>query len=61
MDLFIVGLQEIEWVMGHLNRWEHAIENLESQVLLIAQSICAALDDANLIVESFDKIPELPR
>ena len=32
---------------------QHAGENLQSQVFLVAQSVCSALDDTNLIVESF--------
>src|SRR6266581_1800602 len=32
---------------------QHARENLQSQVFLVAQSVCASLDDANLIVQTF--------
>jgi len=40
---------------GILDRWEHASEYLEPQIFLVAQSVCAALDDANLVVQSFDE------
>src|SRR5487761_2409344 len=36
-----------------LDRWEHASEYLEPQIFLVAQSVCAALDDANLVVQTF--------
>src|SRR6266581_577578 len=35
------------------NLGQHAGENLQPQVLLVAQSVCAALDDADLVVQSF--------
>ena len=34
---------------------QHAGKDFESQVLLVAQSVCASLDDANLVVESLDE------
>lgn len=34
---------------------QHAGKDFESQVLLVAQSVCATLDDANLVVESLDE------
>ena len=35
--------------------WQHAGEDFESQVLLVAQSIRATLDDANFVVETLDE------
>src|SRR5450759_3334546 len=32
---------------------QHACENLQSQVIFVAQSVCSTLDDANLVVQSF--------
>src|SRR3989442_11634735 len=39
------------WVI--LERWEHASEDLEPQILFVAQAVCAALDDTNLVVQTF--------
>ena len=39
----------------HSDFWQHAGKNFQSQVLLVAQSVCATLDDANLVVESLDE------
>ena len=35
--------------------WQHAGKHLEAQVILVAESVGAALDDADLVVESFDE------
>jgi len=35
--------------------WQHAGENLEAKVLLIAQAVGTPLDDADLVVESLDE------
>jgi hypothetical protein len=44
------------WVIfDDLELREHASEDLESQIFLVAQSVCAPLDDANLVVEPFDE------
>src|SRR3972149_4750875 len=34
---------------------QHAGENLQSQVFLVAQSVCSTLDDADLVVDAFDE------
>ena len=34
---------------------QHASEDLEPQIFLVAQAVGASLDDANLVVESFDE------
>src|SRR5690242_13913831 len=38
-----------------LQRWQHAGENLEPQILFVAQAVGAALDHPDLIVEPLDK------
>src|ERR1700738_3859838 len=40
---------------GAAKRWQHAGENLEPQVLFIAQPVGTTLNDPDLIVEPFDK------
>ena len=50
--LIILAHQGIEWVIWATSeRWKHACEDLEPQIFLVAQAICAALDDADLVVE----------
>ena len=34
---------------------KHACEDLEPQIFLVAQAVCAALDDADLVVEALDE------
>jgi hypothetical protein len=34
-------------------RWEHASENLQSQIFFVSQPRCASLDDTDLIVQAF--------
>src|ERR1019366_1298010 len=36
-------------------RWQHAGEDLEAKVFLIAQTVGATLDDADLVVQAFDE------
>jgi hypothetical protein len=38
-----------------LEHWQYACEHLQTQILLIAQSVCTTLDDADLVVETFDE------
>ena len=40
---------------GILDGWQHACEHFEAKVFLVAQSVCTALDDADLVVESFNE------
>jgi diadenosine tetraphosphate (Ap4A) HIT family hydrolase/HKD family nuclease len=48
--------QGIEWVFSATSeRWKHACEDLEPQIFLVAQAVCAALDDADLVVEALDE------
>src|SRR5438876_2457176 len=35
--------------------WQHAGEDFQTQILLIAETVGASLDDANLVVEALDK------
>jgi hypothetical protein len=49
-----MGLPEVVWVnLGILQSRKHAGKDLEPQVFFVAQSVCAALDDADLVVEAF--------
>ena len=41
--------------MGGSDRREHAAEDLEAQVFLVAETVRTALDDAHLVVEPLDK------
>src|SRR5260370_15299372 len=41
--------------MGGSDRGQHAAEDLEAQVLLVAKAIRPALDDAHLVVEPLDE------
>ena len=43
------------WDLGWWERWKCAGENLEVEVVLVANPVAAALDDADLVVQSFDK------
>jgi len=47
----------IVWVIfvPRLYFWQHRREDLQSQILLVTQSICPPLDDADLVVESLDE------
>src|SRR3974377_77366 len=40
---------------GVLERWQHAGEDFESQILFVAQAVGAALDDSDLVVEPLDE------
>jgi len=41
--------------MGGSDRRQHAAEDLEAQVLLVAEAVRPALDDAHLVVEPLDE------
>ena len=41
--------------MSILERWQHASQDLESKIFLVSQPVGAPLDDANLVVQPFDK------
>lgn len=54
--LIIIVHQRIEWVFSATSeRWKHACEDLEPQIFLVAQALCAVLDDADLVVEALDE------
>jgi hypothetical protein len=36
-------------------RWQHAGEDFEPQVLLIAQPVGTTLDDADFVIQAFDE------
>jgi hypothetical protein len=38
-----------------LERWQHASQDIESQILLVPQPVGAPLDDASLVVKPFDE------
>ena len=38
-----------------LQSWQHAGENLEAEIFVVAQAVGSALEDADFIVEAFDK------
>lgn len=52
---FRVFVKSCGWFRALSQLRQHAGEHLQSQVLLVAQAIGAALDDADLVVESFDE------
>jgi hypothetical protein len=52
-----MALLPSEWVtLGRFSDfWEHTGEYLEAEILFIPQAVGAALDHADLVVESFDE------
>ena len=57
-----MGLRVVVWaIFDHsLEDRQHAGENLEPQVLLVAQAVCPALDDADLVIELLDEAERDP-
>src|SRR5665647_3423835 len=51
-----MGLRDVVWVFWATSeRWKHACEHVEPQLVLVAQTVGAALDDADLVVEALDE------
>jgi hypothetical protein len=49
-------VQGSSWaISGNLQRWQHARENLQPQVLLVPQVVCSTLYDPNLVVHTLDE------
>src|SRR5271170_7779143 len=38
-----------------LQSWQHAGENLEAEIFFVARPVGSSLEDANFVVEAFDK------
>src|ERR1700686_3836743 len=38
-----------------LQGWQHASENLEAEILFVAQPVGSSLEEANFVVEAFDE------
>jgi hypothetical protein len=51
--LSIAALHELDWVIvGDFRAPQHAREDLALEVPLVAQGVCTAMDDANLVVRA---------
>lgn len=48
-------MESCGWILV-ISEWrQHAGEHLQAQVVLVAETVGASLDDADLVVESFDE------